>query len=732
MQSARPTPTTSSATKLYDGDGDERGKDDYDDDDYDRYFKQREEKRLKEQDKMAYKDYYGEVEKAYMSGSMPDITTPLTSGGGMLQAGLTRTQFLAVPLVIFGTTAVAAVSQRRTLFKEFLSLREVDHPLDPRTVRRPFSAEDFRKAIAQAEAAGGGGFESLPSLPRALPKSITFLTGSADALAAELASGRVVIYNFWRASSQDSLLALAALEAVAAAHPGRVTVVSMHTPKFDAERGADAAAAALARSAAAAAARGSTRQFVVHDAALELWKALGVDDWPAVVVTAPGARSGAQHAVFAALGERAAATTFAADAADALLRYLAAKPAAAAALGGSGGGAAAAAALKRVSGAEGVARGVLRDPWGIAVDAARDRLYIADSGNHRVLVCTLAGECVGVIGGGGAGLQDGRGADARFRHPRGVAIDRINQVLWVCDAGNNVVRRITLADAGLLVKTIAAGGLAGARSGDSPAVTAAAQVVDDLERVLKEEGYALEGTDALGYKRGLRAPWGVCILDSFVYVTAAGSDQVWRLNATGALMTPLAGSGRHGHRDNPGRFDAKLSDGVRFAQPMGIAAAAGALFVADADASAVRRIDFLDNSLSTQFGGDRVFPDNLFQYGDADGYGQSARFQYPTGLAAAGPGRVLLADTYNHRIKLLLTARADGAARAFAGSGERGHRDGVGAAARFNEPAGIAAAPDAGRAWVVDAGNAAVRVVDLETREVSTLRLTGVPPAARA
>jgi hypothetical protein len=73
------------------------------------------------------------------------------------------------------------------------------------------------------------------------------------------------------------------------------------------------------------------------------------------------------------------------------------------------------------------------------------------------------------------------------------------------------------------------------------------------------------------------------------------------------------GSGRRGHRDDPGRNDAKLSDGVRFSQPTGLASSQGSLFIADSDSSSIRRLNFLDKTISTQFGGDHVFPDNVYQ-----------------------------------------------------------------------------------------------------------------------
>jgi DNA-binding beta-propeller fold protein YncE len=123
---------------------------------------------------------------------------------------------------------------------------------------------------------------------------------------------------------------------------------------------------------------------------------------------------------------------------------------------------------------------------------------------------------------------------------------------------------------------------------------------------------------------------------------------------------------------------------------------------------------------------------NNQQYGDKDGVGYKAQLQYPTGLAAAGTGRVLCTDTYNHKIKLLLTAAAENRCKQFAGTGTAGYRDGPGEKAQFSAPTAIAAAPDVGTAWVADNRNGVIRVIDLETRAVSTLALTGVPAAAAA
>jgi NHL repeat len=395
--------------RLYDGDGDEDNADnfEYSDDEYDAYFKKVEDTRLKSLDKLAYDDYYGDINRATAAGTMPNITVSLQTEA---EAGplLSRLQFIAIPTMILGTTFIGALSQRKSFLKEFLSVREVDHPLDPRTVRRPFSKDDLRKVIAKADAAG---VETLPSIPRVLPGSSEFLTGSAEALAAELAAGRVVLYHFWRSSCQDSIASLQALEAVAAAHSSTVTVVSVHTPKYDGERGADVAAAAVTRALAGSS---STLQYIVHDPDITLWKNLGVDDWPAVAITAASSKSSAQHALFAALGERVSATSFTADAAAVTVeRY------------SSGASPRVTAQPKPLPAVQ--QQQLLQDPSGLAVDVANSRLYIADTGNNRVLVCDLAGKCLAVLG-GAEGLADGRTSEAKFNQPRGLALDRINQV----------------------------------------------------------------------------------------------------------------------------------------------------------------------------------------------------------------------------------------------------------------------------------------------------------------
>jgi hypothetical protein len=106
----------------------------------------------------------------------------------------------------------------------------------------------------------------------------------------------------------------------------------------------------------------------------------------------------------------------------------------------------------------------------------------------------------------------------------------------------------------------------------------------------------------------------------------------------------------------------------------------------------------------------------LFEFGDVDGEGDAARLQHPLGVAFHA-GMLYVADTYNHKVKILdpQTRRV----RTLLGDGTPGHVDGV--PARFFEPGGLTVA--AGKLYIADTNNHAIRVADLTTREVSTLAL---------
>ena len=94
--------------------------------------------------------------------------------------------------------------------------------------------------------------------------------------------------------------------------------------------------------------------------------------------------------------------------------------------------------------------------------------------------------------------------------------------------------------------------------------------------------------------------------------------------------------------------------------------------------------------------------------GSADGTGAAARFNGPFGVAADSAGNVYVADQLNHTIRKIT---ADGVVTTLAGAaGMPGSVDGVGAAARFAGPDGMAV-DGAGNVYVADQANYTIRKV---------------------
>jgi sugar lactone lactonase YvrE len=112
------------------------------------------------------------------------------------------------------------------------------------------------------------------------------------------------------------------------------------------------------------------------------------------------------------------------------------------------------------------------------------------------------------------------------------------------------------------------------------------------------------------------------------------------------------------------------------------------------------------------------------QTGTADGIGSAARFKEPNNLTVDGAGNIYVADSANHTIRKITP---DGAVTTLAGSpGNSGSADGIGSAARFNFPRGVAV-DQAGIVYVADTGNCTIRKITAQG-EVSTLAGTPAPP----
>jgi hypothetical protein len=189
----------------------------------------------------------------------------------------------------------------------------------------------------------------------------------------------------------------------------------------------------------------------------------------------------------------------------------------------------------------------------------------------------------------------------------------------------------------------------------------------------------------------------------------------------GTAIGPYAGNGREDIVDGPLLPRQPYQEGfASFAQPSGLASDGQWLYVADSEGSSIRAVPFDPRQkVRTVVGTAGLGVARLFTFGDVDGPAARVRLQHPLGLAFYA-GQLYLADTYNHKIKAV--DPTSGEVRTIAGTGKPGHGDGE--PAGFYEPGGLGAA--GGKLFVADTDNHLIRVIDLASRKVSTLAVTGL------
>ncbi|MEP6902106.1 MAG: thioredoxin-like domain-containing protein [Actinomycetota bacterium] len=315
-------------------------------------------------------------------------------------------------------------------------------------------------------------------------------------------------------------------------------------------------------------------------------------------------------------------------------------------------------------------------PGKVLADSASKRLFISDSNHNRIVVTDLSGKFIETIGNGQASWADGDFSAASFDRPQGLALSGTN--LYVADTENQRIRLVDLKTR--KVSTIGGTG--------------------------KLEDFTGDGGAAL--KVGLRSPWDLTLVGKNLFIAMAGSHQIWRMDLEKNTLEPYAGTRAEA------RFDGKRENSA-FAQPSGITSDGKDLFVADSESNIIREIDLQKETVETLVGGD------LYVFGDADGEGDEVRLQHPLGVTLYD-GKILIADTYNHKIKILDAENRT--VKTFLGTGKSGQTDGK--TPTFYEPAGLSIAD--GKLYIADTNNHAIRVVDLPTKTVSTLKIEGLTP----
>ncbi|HVW12580.1 MAG TPA: NHL repeat-containing protein [Mucilaginibacter sp.] len=336
-------------------------------------------------------------------------------------------------------------------------------------------------------------------------------------------------------------------------------------------------------------------------------------------------------------------------------------------------------------------------------------LFACGKKNNSPAVSTLAGT-------GTMGAVDGKGAEASFGNPMGVAVDSAGNV-YVADSRNDKIRKITPDGA---VTTLAGNGKDGSADGQSgsasfffPVALAAgtdgsvyvADTHNSLLRRISASGAVttIAGKDPAQTKdlpdtlRRLDNPYGIAVAkDGSVYFTNWAKDLVQKMAPDGKI-TVVAGN------NNPGAKDG-IGAAASFYLPEGIAIdGAGNLYVADCYNNMIRKIT-ADGHVTTLAG-----KPGKKNFGSKDGKGPAASFSHPCGIAVDKKGNVYIADVGNNKIRRITP---DGTVSTLAGSGERGSSNGDPRTASFYHPYGVAVDRD-GNVYVADYQNNLIRKISL-------------------
>lgn len=453
--------------------------------------------------------------------------------------------------------------------------------------------------------------------------------------------GRVILLDFWAYCCINCIHTLPKIAALEERFGDTLTVIGVHSAKFTNE--------AQSRNIRDAILRYGITHPVVNDADFRVWKGFDVHAWPTLVLLDPNGNEAARYAGEPDIAKMTRDITGVIDAFKGSLRVDALPI-----------------ALESKKEPPHELNFPSKLTSGVLADGTK-ALFIADTGNHRIVVTDLLGQILHVVGAGESGYSDGPFDLVRFDGPQGVLYDA--PYLFVADTGNHALRVIDFDK----------------------------QQVRSLAGTQKQARVSPRG-NIRANMAALSSPWDLAFYPDREHIVIAmtGWHQLWQYDRKTQRISVLAGNAKENIIDGKARRAA-------LAQPSGLAVLGSALYFVDAETSSLR---VLENGVVRSLIGT-----GLFDFGFADGLRKTALMQHPLGLTTDGT-RLYIADSYNHalrsyvpRTRRLETVSLDS-----------------GKASPLLEPAGVHY--DNGTVYIADTNHHAIRTYDPRTQQLGMLAIT--------
>ena len=310
----------------------------------------------------------------------------------------------------------------------------------------------------------------------------------------------------------------------------------------------------------------------------------------------------------------------------------------------------------------------LNAPYGVTLDA-NGNLLIADLNNNRVRIVSAASGVIRTIAGtgtGGTGGTGGPATSAQLRNPSDTLMDPTGNV-FIADSTNFRIEKISPAG---VISTLAGSGTSGF-SGDNGAAIAA--------QFNRPMSLARDATGNL-------------------YITDLNNQRIRRVTPDGTITT-IAGNGTAGWSGDDGP-----ATSAQINTPYGVAIdGSGNLFIADTNNHAIRKVTPA-GVITTVVGVGAIAG-----FSGDGGQALYAQLNGPAGVAVDAAGNLFIADTNNNRIRMVNVA---GIITTIAGNGSNGFRGDGGPAtsAWLSQPRDLTV-DAAGNIFIADTTNHRVRVL---------------------